>query len=192
MMVTYLRIILSPIVGYFIFLNTAQGYLIAFLLFIPTALTDWLDGYLSRKLKIESKLGKLMDPIADKVLIQICVFALSYNHIISPVILIILLMRNSFISGLRAIAASNQVIILARPLGKLKTGLQMISIPSLLLYQYVSTKADQGLVCDLSSKLVLLNTSTFFTIAYGLLWGSVLLSIISGVEYSWRYFHHKA
>lgn len=191
MMTTYLRIILSPVVGYFILLNTTQGYCIAFFIFIPTALTDWLDGYLSRKLKEESKLGKLMDPIADKILVQVCIFALSYNHVISPIILIILLMRNSFISGLRAIAASNQIIISARPLGKLKTGLQMVSIPSLLIYQYLNMDAGESIISGWFSYIPFIQTSIFFDITYFLLWMASILSIISGIEYSWRYFVRK-
>lgn len=191
MMATYLRIILSPIIGYFILLNTAQGYYIAFCLFIPTALTDWLDGYLSRKLNEESQLGKLMDPLADKILIQICIFALSYNHIVSPVILIILLIRNSFISGLRTTAASNQVIISSRPLGKLKTSLQMISIPLLLIYQYLDISINTELIFNRFAQLSFIHSPVFFNIAHALLWASSILSIISGLEYSWRYFKQK-
>lgn len=191
MIATYLRIILSPVIGYFILLNTAQGYCVAFLLFIPTALTDWLDGYLSRKFDEESQLGKLMDPIADKILVQICIFSLSYNHVISPIILIILLIRNSFISGLRAIAASNQIIISARPLGKLKTGLQMVSIPSLLIYQYLDINRNEDLIFNWLTHIPFIQTSIFFNTAYSLLWISSILSIISGLEYSWRYFQQK-
>ncbi len=191
MMATYLRIILSPLIGYFILLNTAQGYQIAFFLFIPTALTDWLDGYLSRKFNEESQLGKLMDPLADKVLMQVCIFALTYNHLISPAILIVLLMRNALIAGLRSVAASNQIIIFARPLGKLKTALQMVSVPLLLASQYLDISTGKGWMYNALTHIPLLSTSLFFPLGYALLWIASILSVASGLEYSYRYFRQK-
>lgn len=143
----------------------------AAIIFMIASATDWLDGYFARKFKTESTMGKFMDPIADKILVLAALILLLDLHRIDPVLVILLLGRDIFIGGVRSVAATKNVIIAAKPFGKWKTALQMISIPCLLIYH---PELAFGVNIDV--------------IGYVGLWLSVILSLISGVQYTYGYF----
>jgi CDP-diacylglycerol--glycerol-3-phosphate 3-phosphatidyltransferase len=133
-------------------------------LFILASITDWLDGYYARKFNAASTMGKLMDPIADKILVASALIMLIPSERVSPILVLLLLARDILIGGIRAVAAADSVIIDAKATGKWKTGLQMVSIPALLIGTPVL-----GL--------------PLLEIGRILLWTSVILSLISGVQY---------
>lgn len=170
MYVTYSRMLASPIVMGVAFIQWRWSGWTCAILFILASLTDWLDGYLARKYKSESAMGKFMDPIADKILVLGPLLALLYFDRIDPLMTFLFLGRDIFIGGLRSVAAANQVIIAAKPFGKWKTGLQMTGIPCLLVND------------NLFGLLPLPQ------IGYWCLWMSVILSLISGIEYTYGYF----
>ena len=136
-LLTILRIILAPIIAILIWRETTNGQLIiAFLLFCVAGLTDWLDGYVARKLEIISHLGRILDPIADKVLLACVLLALASHYtrdwsFIAPALIIF--MREFIISGFREYLSKERIIINVSKLAKWKTTLQLVAVGLILL-----------------------------------------------------------
>lgn len=136
-LLTILRIILAPIIAILIWRETTNGQLIiAFLLFCVAGLTDWLDGYVARKLEIISHLGRILDPIADKVLLACVLLALASHYtrdwsFIAPALIIFL--REFIISGFREYLSKERIIINVSKLAKWKTTLQLVAVGLILL-----------------------------------------------------------
>mgnify|MGYP001295208894 FL=1 len=131
-LLTISRIIAAPIIAILIWRETSNIQLIiAFLLFCFASLTDWLDGYVARKFKIESHLGRILDPIADKVLIACALLALGSHYtrdwlFIAPALIIFL--REFIISGFREYMSKEGIVINVSALAKWKTTLQLVAI----------------------------------------------------------------
>ena len=125
------RIIIVPIFVLTFFIPGFFGDLIPFFLFILASFTDYLDGLLARLFKEESRLGELLDPIADKIIVAAALILLVMNGTIKNyevIAAIIILTREILISGLREFLAKTSVSIQVTSLSKLKTFLQMLSI----------------------------------------------------------------
>jgi CDP-diacylglycerol--glycerol-3-phosphate 3-phosphatidyltransferase len=99
-------------------------------------LTDFLDGYYARKLKLETVYGKLMDPLADKFLVICTLIMLQHMGRMHPYIVMLLVSRELTITGLRALASAEGVIVAASQGGKWKTATQMAAIPMLMLKDF--------------------------------------------------------
>jgi len=168
---TYTRILFVPIILWMIFVNTSQSGMIACGLFILASITDYYDGYFARKWNIISSMGKFMDPVADKVLVSSTLIMLIPTGRLSPLMVIILVARDSIIDGLRSAAAANNVVISAAKMGKWKTATQMVAIPCILFYEPIFNLP-------------------IYQIGYWTLWVSVALSVISGFKYISDYFQH--
>lgn len=166
---TVARVILVPI---FIILYIAKFYIPALIVFIIASITDTLDGRLARKRNQITNFGKIMDPLADKILVY-SAFCLLIPEYVKSWMLIIILAREFTISGIRTVAASEGIVIAAGLSGKLKTALQMVAVPFILFYivlqQYLP---DQPVVL----KVV-------FTVSQILLWASIIMTVYSGAEY---------
>lgn len=158
---TMLRIILIPV---FVVLLLFKYYYYAASIFIIASITDALDGYIARKYNLISNFGKLMDPLADKLLVTSALICLVQLGDIPAWMVIVILSREFAISSLRAVASSTGKIIAASKWGKAKTITQMIAIISILLQNY---------------PFKLLNIP-FDRIA---LWVAVFMTIISGLDY---------
>ena len=129
------RIIIVPFFVISFFLPGFYGEIIPFLLFILASFTDFLDGLLARLYKEESKLGELLDPIADKIIVSAALILLVMNGTIQNyevIAAIIILTREILISGLREFLSDVQVKIPVSSLAKGKTFIQMLSIAILL------------------------------------------------------------
>lgn len=147
-LLTWARIVAIPlIVGVFYLpLETSTRNLIATVLFIVVALTDWADGYLARKLNQTSSFGAFLDPVADKFLVCASLLVLVQLDRASAIVALVIIGREIAISALREwmaqIGASRSVAV--HMLGKLKTMTQMIAIPFLLydgtLFQVIDTR----------------------------------------------------
>lgn len=168
MAVTYSRIFLTPVVMLILQSDFPHSDYIAAALFIFASSTDWLDGFLARILKSESNMGRFMDPVADKILVLGCLLILMVLDRASPWPVAILVGRDIYIGGLRSVAAANKIVISAKPLGKLKTVFQMLSLTCLFIYR------------DLFGV-------PFADLGTWLLWAAVGLSLLSGAEYVWGY-----
>ena len=129
------RIIIVPIFVITFFLPGFFGDLIPFFLFVTASFTDFLDGLLARIFKEESKLGEMLDPIADKILIASALVLLVMTNTIKNyevIAAIIILTREILVSGLREFLAKGQITIPVSGLAKVKTFIQMFSIAILL------------------------------------------------------------
>ena len=167
---TISRIVLLAPLLIMIYLPNDQLNFISVILFILIALTDFFDGFFARRQNITSEFGKMLDPIADKLLVVGVLIVLMIKGTIEdlsilPALLIIF--REIFISGLREFAANRntQASIDVSQVGKLKTAIQMLSLLLIL----------SSLV--LNNLIILLNIGIIF------LWISMLLALISGYKY---------
>jgi len=110
-----------------------NGYWLAIAIFLVAAFTDILDGQLARRRNQVSDLGKLLDPIADKLLISAALIVLVEKHLAPAWAVVVILGREFIVTGLRSVAAAEGIIIQARNLGKLKMLAQCIAIVALLV-----------------------------------------------------------
>jgi len=101
---------------------------IASIIFVVAAITDFFDGYLARKKNMVTDFGKIMDPLADKILVVSALLIFVELAYIPAWMVILILTRDSLVAGIRNVAASKGEVIAAGPLGKYKTATQMISI----------------------------------------------------------------
>ena len=138
--------------------------LIAGILFSIAFITDFFDGYIARKYNLITNIGKFIDPLADKLLVLASLIMLVHLKRVEPYIAIIILSREFVITGLRAIAASEGVVIQASNLGKTKTGYQIAAlIPLIIYYPFLG----------LNSK----------AIGYFFLYIAVIITVWSGYKY---------
>jgi CDP-diacylglycerol--glycerol-3-phosphate 3-phosphatidyltransferase len=114
------------------------GMIVALILFIAASITDFLDGRIARRMDIVTNAGKLMDPIADKLLVISVLIALTQIGRLNAVIVIVILAREFLITGVRMLAASRGQVVAADKSGKLKTVFQMTAIILMLLQLSVS------------------------------------------------------
>lgn len=140
--------------------------LAAGVVFSLASATDWLDGYLARKWGQVTKVGKLLDPIADKILIMSALVTLVEirSDVVPAWIAIIIIGREFAVTGLRAIASSDGIVIPAETVGKYKVGAQITAVLSLLLDYYMTKEwmRDLGVLA---------------------LWAAMVLSVYSAVQY---------
>ena len=163
-MLTLYRIIAIPaIVVLMLFPNRLCTFLAA-VLFSAAAITDYLDGYLARKMGLESNLGKVMDPVADKLLVSSSFIMLSAQGWVPAWMVCIIVGREIAVTGLRNIMAEYKRDVSASNLGKYKTGFQIAAIiPLLIHYPYLGVNLN--------------GIGLFF------LWGALIFTIWSGVDY---------
>ena len=134
---TMLRIFLIPIFMFFLLVRIPYGDIVAAIVFIVAASTDGLDGYIARKRKQITNLGKLLDPLADKMLVTAALITLVDLGKVPAWIAVVILGREFFVTGLRGVAASEGIVIAASKLGKVKTVSQIIALSLLLLNDYI-------------------------------------------------------
>ena len=170
------RIIIVPFFVISFFLPGFYGEIIPFLLFILASFTDFLDGLLARLYKEESKLGELLDPIADKIIVSTALILLVMNETIQNyevVAAIIILTREILISGLREFLADVQIKMPVSSLAKVKTFIQMFSIAILL-------------TGDTGNKIINFEDYNAQTIGIVLLWLSAFLTLYTAYDYVHR------
>ena len=167
------RIIIVPFFVIAFYLPGFYGDIIALILFIIASFTDFLDGMLARMMEQESKLGELLDPIADKIIVAAALILLVMNGAIKNfevIAAIIILTREILISGLREFLAKGRIKLPVSNLAKLKTVLQMVSIGLLL-------SGETG------NKIINFQDYNAQTIGIILLWLSAFLTLYTGYEY---------
>jgi cardiolipin synthase len=129
--ITIGRILLIPVICWMLATGNAELRAVALLLYIIAAVSDWLDGYLARRFDLGSPLGRMLDPIADKLLVGALLMALAWNGSFSELDLIpaiAILLREIFVSGLREYLGPRNVIIHVTTLAKWKTTVQLIAL----------------------------------------------------------------
>ena len=167
------RIIIVPFFVVAFYLPGFYGDLTAFILFVIASFTDFLDGMLARMMGEESKLGELLDPIADKIIVATALILLVMSGTIrhyEVIAAIIILTREILISGLREFLARGQIKLPVTNLAKLKTFLQMLAIALLL-------------TGETGNKILNFQDYNAQTIGIILLWLSAFLTLYTGYEY---------
>ncbi len=185
---TMLRILLIPVMiilcyipwlkENMLFLNVSWLYFLLLIIFAIASFTDFLDGKIARKYNLITTFGKFADPLADKLLVFSALTILMLNISYVPVVMgdyvttmvpmwafLIILIREFMVSGIRMVAASNGVVIAAAKLGKWKTFVTMIAI----------------IICFLAGI-----HNAVAVIGYFMIMISVVLTILSGIEYFWK------
>ncbi len=142
-------------------------YIISGILFVIASLTDFLDGYLARKNNQVTDFGKFLDAIADKVLVNSTLIIFACNGVISPVIPVVIIFRDTIVDSIRMIASNKGVVIAAGSAGKAKTMCMMIGLT--LVYFY-----------NLPFEIWNLDVARFLLII------ATVLSIYSGLEYYYK------
>ena len=127
------RMVLVPFFMVALLMNTQGTRLAATVIFIIASMTDWLDGYLARKNNQITNFGKIMDPLADKVLTAAAMICLVQLGDVPAWVVALILFREYAITGLRSVAAAEGVVIAASIWGKVKTTVQMIALILLML-----------------------------------------------------------
>src|ERR1700749_4030672 len=183
---TILRIILVPVFAVAFVLPGDVARIVAFLIFALAGISDWLDGFAARKLNAGSDFGRMLDPIADKVLIAVALMMLvaegtftqvKPNGMLSLLKLvpaIIILAREILVSGLREFLAGTRVSVPVTAIAKFKTAVQMVAIGAMILTPLADTFVPG------------LPALSYAAIAYALLWIAAALTVYTG----WIYFRN--
>jgi CDP-diacylglycerol---glycerol-3-phosphate 3-phosphatidyltransferase len=133
---TIIRFILVPVFMFVFLIKLPHGEFIAASIFILAAITDGLDGYFARKHNQVTKLGKLMDPLADKLLVTAALVSLVEMRLLAAWVAFIIIGREFLVTGIRAVAAAEGVVISASKLGKYKTVAQIVAIVATMINNY--------------------------------------------------------
>ena len=168
---TVLRILLVPV---FVVLFEIDMYFAALVVFCIASITDALDGNIARKYGLVTNFGKLMDPLADKVLVMSAMLCLVSSGITPSWVVIVILAREFLVTSLRLIAVGEGIVIAADRWGKLKTIAQMSWIVAALLLFSIENIAG-GMIWSIV---------TYATII--LMWASLILSVMSGFNYCYK------
>lgn len=169
---TVIRIILTPFVLVAYMVAFPGHYLVATILYIIAALTDYFDGKIARSRNLITNFGKFADPLADKMLTTTVYLALLSNGYCNVWILFIILFREFGVSSIRLVAASQGVVIPANMWGKVKTFSMMTF--TVLIYLFLSLQLDFG---------VLPASFPIHLISSILLWITAVLTAVSGITY---------
>jgi CDP-diacylglycerol---glycerol-3-phosphate 3-phosphatidyltransferase len=170
---TLSRIVVVPFLIVFLISSERVHVLIAAGMFLLAAITDWLDGAIARRRNQVTTLGTLLDPVADKLLVASALVSLLTIDKVAAWMVVVIVGRELLVTGLRAVAAGVGVIVPASKLAKWKTVSQYVAITMLII--------ENGVEGGLES-------AGFHTVATGALWGALGLTIVSAVDYFYRFF----
>jgi CDP-diacylglycerol--glycerol-3-phosphate 3-phosphatidyltransferase len=181
---TVLRLVLVPVFAIAYVLPGTGARLIAFAIFVIAGVSDWLDGFAARKLNAGSDFGRMLDPIADKVLVGVALMMLvaegdirqfnlttGLHSLLRLVPALIILSREILVSGLREFLAGTRVSVPVTAIAKFKTAVQMVAIGAMIL---------NPLAGDLLPDTPAV---TYVATAYALLWIAAALTLYTGIVY---------
>ena len=163
---TLFRILLAPILVVVLLTEIEGKEIIGLVVFLVAAVTDFLDGFIARRRRQITQLGKLLDPAADKILTSAAFISLVGIGLAPAWMVVIVVAREFAVSTLRSVAASQNLVLAAGASGKWKTTAQVVAISLLIISRHLG---------DLQP------------LAPAALWVAVILTIYSGVEYFVRH-----
>jgi CDP-diacylglycerol--glycerol-3-phosphate 3-phosphatidyltransferase len=186
---TLLRVILVPVFMIFYLCNFGLGfwsYLIAAVIYIIAACTDFLDGHIARKYGLVTNLGKFLDPVADKVMVMASLLCLCYGNansvygILLTFATAIVILRELAVTSMRLVAASaDGSVIAAAILGKIKTAIQMSFVSIAILEPFLVSVVG-----------VAMFATALRGVLYALLAGMVIMTVWSGMDYLMKYWKY--
>ena len=170
---TRFRIFLIPIIVFLLIGDFSLSFqtrrYFALIIFVVASLTDALDGFIARRFNMQTNFGKLMDPLADKILVISTLIAIKQMPDLvvsfSSWVIILIVSRELFITGVRLIAVEQNIVIAAGVLGKIKTIFQMFMVIFLLIN---------------------FNNLLFKFITYITIYGSIIFTVLSAIEYTFK------
>ena len=166
---TLFRILAVPFLVLLLYFPSRAVCLLAMLLFVVASLTDLFDGLIARRYNLVTTMGKFLDPLADKLLIVSVLIMLAWLHWLPAWMAVLIVCRELTVTGLRAIAMEQGIVIAADQFGKLKTIVQIVAVCPLLLH-YTWWGFDPQ------------------PLGMGLMWGAVVLTVLSGANYLRNFF----
>lgn len=169
---TLARICLVPLVVVFLISAQSVHALVAAVLFAAAALTDWLDGLIARRRHQVTALGKLLDPVADKVLVSAALISLVQVGKVDAWIVALVVGREFAVTGLRGIAAAQGIVVPASDVAKYKTAAQYLAVTLLILEKNVPVGLEPE----------------YLYLSRGILWAAVILTVCSGIDYFVRFY----
>jgi CDP-diacylglycerol---glycerol-3-phosphate 3-phosphatidyltransferase len=169
---TLIRIVLVPLVIVFLISSDRVHVLIAAGIFLAASLTDWLDGLIARRTNQVTRLGTLLDPVADKLLVAAALLSLVQVDMVPAWMALAIIGREIAVTGLRGVALSMGVLVPASKLGKLKTVTQYVAVTLLIL--------ERGVPMDL--------VPPFHLATDGCLWLALGVTVLSGLDYFYSFF----
>jgi len=173
--ITWGRLVISPFFVLFLFIGGPEGKILSLLIFLIASSGDFLDGYFARKRNEVTSIGKIMDPVVDKILVYGAFISFIQLHLIPFWMVMILVARDFLVMGLRVEAAAKETIISASKLAKAKTISQYIAIFFVFL---VIISEGWGITLWSSG-----------AITFILMGVAVILSLISAIQYGVRSQH---
>ena len=169
--ITLLRILMTPLVVLLLYFEGPIVCILAALAFIFASLTDWADGYIARRSNMVTSMGKFLDPLADKVLICSVLIMFVKLGWAPAWVVIIIVCRELVVTGLRAIAIDEGIVLAADKFGKAKTVLQIFAIVPLALHYPLWGMDLQPL-------------------GLGLLYAALVLAVVSGSNYCYDFYRN--
>ncbi len=163
---TLFRILLVPLLVVVLLTKFEGKEMVGLGVFLLASLTDFLDGFLARRRQEVTKLGKLLDPAADKILVSAALISLIELDVAPAWMVMVILAREFLISAFRSLAAGEGIVLAASWLGKLKTTSQILAISLLIIYEHLGE---------------------FENLAPAMLWIAMVATLVSGFEYLIRY-----
>lgn len=168
-----LRILLAPMVIILLYFPGPVTCSLAVLVFIFASITDWLDGYVARRLNSVTSMGKFLDPLADKLLICSVLIMFVELHWAPAWVVIVIVCRELLVTGLRAMAVDEGIVLAADKFGKAKTVLQILAIIPITLHFPI-----MGL--------------RLWILGEVLLYAAMLVAIFSGINYCIYFYRHAS
>jgi CDP-diacylglycerol--glycerol-3-phosphate 3-phosphatidyltransferase/cardiolipin synthase len=163
---TIARMIAVP---FFIAAYLLGYYPVSLVIFICASVTDYFDGKIARSQNLVTNFGKIMDPLADKILVYSALCLFIESDIIRAWMLILILAREFIVAGMRTVAASEGTVLAAGMSGKIKTALQMVAV-IVFLFALCLNEAR----------------ATVMMIGNVIFWASLVMTVYSGCEYVWK------
>lgn len=170
--ISLFRVAMVPVMMVYLLAEVPGRYLVALIVFVAAAASDWLDGYIARKRNQTSVLGAFLDPLADKLLVTAALVSLVGLGELSAWAAMVVIARELAVTGLRMIAAARKVIIPASIWGKIKTAVQMAVIVALIVERWLEAEWMLG----------------GYPVRWYLIIAMLVVTVISGVIYFVRAF----
>jgi CDP-diacylglycerol--glycerol-3-phosphate 3-phosphatidyltransferase len=168
---TLVRIVLVPLVIVFLISSERVHVLIAAVIFLAASLTDWLDGAIARRTNQVTRLGTMLDPVADKLLVAAALVSLVQVDMVPAWMALVIIGRELAVTGLRGVALSMGVVVPASRLGKWKTVLQYVALTLLIL--------EKGVPAEFVP---------FHLVSGIALWIAMGVTVFSGLDYFYSFF----
>ena len=163
---TLVRIVLVPLILVFLISSDRVHVLIAAVIFVAASLTDWLDGTVARRRNQVTRLGTMLDPVADKLLVTAALVSLVQLDMVPAWVAAVIIGRELAVTGLRGVALSMGTVMAPSKLGKWKTVTQYVAITLLIL--------EKGVPSDYTH---------FYLLATGAMWVALAVTVFSGIDY---------